>query len=138
MQPHLIPGKPFSSGPDAGIKGWQDSVTQATEQGVAVADEARITGTRDRHYNLVSVLYHALQEAETCEQYIRDAEREDDREAAEFFRAVQEENRRRSERAKELLVGRLGSDAAAGDKEAGGAASGGMKRQWSRDYRTEE
>ena len=32
------------------------------------------TGTRDEQYNLVSVLYHALHEAETVEAYILDAE----------------------------------------------------------------
>ena len=26
----------------------------------------QITGTRDEHYNLISVLYHALQGADTC------------------------------------------------------------------------
>ena len=32
------------------------------------------TGTRDEHYNLVSVLYHALQGADTCNVYALDAE----------------------------------------------------------------
>jgi hypothetical protein len=32
------------------------------------------TGTRDEHYNLVSVLYHALSGADTCERYALDAE----------------------------------------------------------------
>ena len=34
------------------------------------------TGTRDEHYNVVSVLYHALQGADTCDQYALDAEAE--------------------------------------------------------------
>ena len=32
------------------------------------------TGTRDVIYDLVSVLYHALQGAETYDQYIKDAQ----------------------------------------------------------------
>ncbi len=32
------------------------------------------TGTRDEHYNLVSVLYHALNGADTCNRYALDAE----------------------------------------------------------------
>ena len=32
------------------------------------------TGTRDEHYNLVSVLYHALHGAENCDRYAADAE----------------------------------------------------------------
>jgi hypothetical protein len=28
------------------------------------------TGTRDEHYNTISVLYHALQGADTCATYL--------------------------------------------------------------------
>jgi rubrerythrin len=66
-----------------------------------------VTGVRDEHYNLVSILYHALQGAETYDTYIRDAEGAGDQELAQFFRAVQEEERRRAARAKELLGRRL-------------------------------
>jgi hypothetical protein len=34
----------------------------------------RITGTRDEHYDLVSVLYHTLQEADTIQEYIGNSE----------------------------------------------------------------
>jgi hypothetical protein len=61
------------------------------------------TGTRDVHYNLVSVLYHTLQGAETSVQYVADAEEADDQELAQFFRELQEEDRRRANRAKALL-----------------------------------
>jgi hypothetical protein len=65
------------------------------------------TGTQDVHYNLISVLYHTLQGAETSTQYMTDAEESGDEELARFFREVQDENRRRAERAKELLGRRL-------------------------------
>ena len=61
------------------------------------------TGTDDVSFNLVSVLYHTLQEAETLEKYIRDAEAGGDRDVIDFFREIQDANRRRSERAKDLL-----------------------------------
>jgi rubrerythrin len=67
----------------------------------------RMTGTQNVHYNLVSVLYHTLQGAETSVQYISDAEESGDEELARFFREVQEEDRRRAERAKTLLGQRL-------------------------------
>jgi rubrerythrin len=67
----------------------------------------RMTGTQDVHYNLISVLYHTLQGAETSVQYISDAEESGDEELARFFREVQEEDRRRAERAKTLLGQRL-------------------------------
>jgi rubrerythrin len=65
------------------------------------------TGTGDVTYNLVSILYHALQAAETHDQYIRDAEEAGDTDLAAFFREVKEENTRRAERSKELLARRL-------------------------------
>lgn len=67
----------------------------------------RTTGTQDVHYNLVSILYHTLQGAETSMQYVSDAEESGDEELARFFRDVQEEDRRRAERAKTLLGQRL-------------------------------
>jgi rubrerythrin len=67
------------------------------------------TGTRDETYDVVSILYHALQGAETYQQYVRDAEQRGDQELAQFFRDVQEEEKRRAERAKQLLANRLGT-----------------------------
>jgi hypothetical protein len=67
----------------------------------------RFTGTRDEHYNLVSVLYHTLQEGETIERYISDARQAGDDELVRFFQEVQEEDRQRGERAKKLLAERV-------------------------------
>ena len=66
---------------------------------------AENTGTNNATYNLVSVLYHALQGAETYDKYISDAG--DDQELASFMRAVKEEGTRRAEQAKGLLARRL-------------------------------
>jgi hypothetical protein len=66
------------------------------------------TGISDPTYNLVSVLYHALQGAETYDQYIQDAESEGMNDLAQFFRDVQKEERHRADRAKELLHQHLG------------------------------
>ncbi|MCA1719535.1 MAG: hypothetical protein LC781_22830 [Actinobacteria bacterium] len=51
--------------------------------------EVQATGTRDEHYNLISVLYHALHGAESCEIYMADAEAADRGELAAFFREAQ-------------------------------------------------
>jgi len=72
-----------------------------------MTNSEQVTGVRDEHYNLTSVLYHALQGAETAHIYIRDAEKASDDELAGFFREVQEEDRARAARAKDLLVDRL-------------------------------
>jgi hypothetical protein len=63
----------------------------------------RTTGTRDEHYNLVSVLYHALHGAENCDRYASDAEISGDERLAAFFREAQAMQTEMAERAKEML-----------------------------------
>ena len=76
------------------------------------------TGTRDITYDLVSVIYHALQGAETTALYIADAEQEGNQELAQFFREAKDEYQRRADRAKQLLTTHLGN-------QQGRGASGG-------------
>ena len=71
------------------------------------------TGERDEHYDVISVLYHSLQGAETCTQYIADARSAGDRELLSFFEETRSEYAARAEQAKQLLAERLersGSD----------------------------
>jgi hypothetical protein len=77
------------------------------------------TGTRDITYNLISVVYHALQGAETTALYIADAEQEGNQELAQFFREAKDEYQNRADRAKQLLTTHLGS------QQGRGAAGGG-------------
>lgn len=72
-----------------------------------MADDRDATGTGDAVYDLVSVLYHSLQGAETYEFFENDANEAGDEELAGFFREVQDEERRRADRAKQLLATRL-------------------------------
>jgi hypothetical protein len=72
------------------------------------------TGTQDTTYNLLSIIYHALQGAETYEMYINDAEQTGDTELAQYFRDVRDENTKRAERGKKLLAARLSKDQAQG------------------------
>lgn len=65
------------------------------------------TGTQDPTYDVVSVLYHTLQGAETYEQYIRDAEQSGDQDLVHFFRDVQQQDKQRGDRAKALLAKHL-------------------------------
>jgi hypothetical protein len=66
------------------------------------------TGTSNPTYDVVSVLYHALQGAETYDRYIADAEQRGDQELADFFGDVQARDREIADRAKRLLHARLG------------------------------
>jgi hypothetical protein len=81
-----------------------------------MAGEEQQTGTRDEHYNLISVLYHLLEGAATVGEYIRDAQEAGDQELVQFFKDWQEEQRNFSERAKNLLGGRM-TQAGAGKRE---------------------
>jgi rubrerythrin len=61
------------------------------------------TGISNARYNLVSVLYHALEGGATYDKYIQDAEQEGDQELADFFRQVQQQDAQRAQQAKSLL-----------------------------------
>jgi len=63
------------------------------------------TGERDENYNLVSVLYHALQGADTLTQYRRDAQQ--DEELAQFFQEAQASYVQVAQQAKQLLAERI-------------------------------
>jgi hypothetical protein len=65
------------------------------------------TGTRDVTYNLISVVYHALQGAETYQIYEQDAKKSGDREAESLFHEAHEANRQFADRAKMLLGQRM-------------------------------
>jgi hypothetical protein len=67
------------------------------------------TGMKDEHYDLISTLYHALQECETCGQYAADAEAAGDPALAEYFRKIQTQDRERAHQAKDLLKRRIKS-----------------------------
>src|SRR5215204_1390860 len=63
----------------------------------------QITGTRDEHYNLISVLYHALHGAENCDTYALGAEAAGNENLAAFFREAQAMHMALAEQAKGLL-----------------------------------
>ena len=64
-------------------------------------------GTSDVSYNLISVIYHALQGAETYGIYANDAEQDANPRLADFFRQIQEDSLKRAQHAKELLKSHL-------------------------------
>jgi hypothetical protein len=65
------------------------------------------TGTPDPVYDLISVAYHALQGAETYEQYARDAQQQGDQELAEFLRKTRQQCQLCSDEAQRFLASRL-------------------------------
>jgi len=98
-----------------GAKGGTDRTSAA--QGSSTGQ----TGVRDSTYNLISVIYHALQGAETYKTYEEDVERTQDDELAQFFRQACEDEKRRAEQGKELLLRHL-------QKHGGGAGGQQLQR----------
>jgi len=62
---------------------------------------------KDKDYDLVSTLYHALQGVETSERYRQDAEKAGDQEAMAFLQEAQGQYRQIADKAKSLLGNRL-------------------------------
>jgi len=79
------------------------------------------TGTHDQTYDVVSVVYHALQGAENCRTYCDDAETD---EARRFFEQAAQAQRDLADRGKQVLKQCLKSEAGDGaaDSEEEGEA----------------
>jgi hypothetical protein len=75
-------------------------MTAATETG-------HITGTKDKDYNILWFTQACLDNALRLETYVQDAERDGDRELAEFFRKAQADSRKGAEQGRTLLKSRL-------------------------------
>ena len=75
------------------------------------------TGERDENYNLVSVLYHALQGAETLTQYKEDAGEQGDQELADFFEEARGSYVEVAQQAKALLADRLDQEGSGDEDE---------------------
>lgn len=67
--------------------------------------DEQATGTSDPTYNVISVVYHALQGSETIQDYLDDAGTDD--ELRTYFQQVQQGYRRAADMGKKLLVQRI-------------------------------
>jgi hypothetical protein len=67
--------------------------------------DQQATGTSDPTFNIISVVYHALQGAETIQKYLDDAGTEDG--LRQYFQQVQQGYRRAADMGKDLLAHRL-------------------------------
>ena len=85
-------------------------MSQYTNQS-GTATGSSTTGVSNPTFNLVSILYHALQAAETYDTYIRDAEQHGDTHLAQFLRQIQSEDRNRAQYCMQLLSQRASKEA---------------------------
>lgn len=79
------------------------------------------TGTQNETYDVVAVLYHALQGVENCQRYERDAQ--SDQQMSQFFRQAGDLQRQLAEQAKQVLQQCLSREQGGqGGSQQGGSA----------------
>lgn len=71
-------------------------------------NDEQATGTPDPTYNVISVVYHALQGAETIQKYLDDEGVDEDLKT--YFGQVQQGYRRAADMGKQLMVQRIDHD----------------------------
>jgi len=72
-------------------------------------ETGQVTGTKDKDYNIIWFTQACLDNVLRLETYCQDAERDGDRELADFFRKAQADSRKGAEQGKQLLRSRLAS-----------------------------
>ncbi len=75
----------------------------------ATVETGRITGTKDKDYDVIWFTEQCLSNVLRLDQYIEDADREGDTDLAEFFRRAQGASKKGAEEGKALLRERLAS-----------------------------
>jgi len=83
--------------------------TKSSPPSGSVRGSAQPTSERDENYDLISVLYHALQGAETIGRYLDDAQEARDEALGSFLDETRDEYNNRADTARELLARRLGA-----------------------------
>lgn len=81
-------------------------------------------GTSNALYDLVSVLYHALQGAETCGKYAADVDRAHDAGLVQFLERARDAQTRIAEEAKQLLAEHIAALGESTETPAGRAGPG--------------
>ncbi len=70
-------------------------------------ETGRVTGTKDKDYNIIWFTEACLDNALRLETYAQDADRDGDTELADFFRRAQAESRKGAEQGKQMMLSRL-------------------------------
>jgi hypothetical protein len=92
------------------VLGYESLVPDRQESTtVATAETGQVTGTKDKTYNIIWFTESCLDNVLRLEQYIQDAERDNDSELADFFKRAQAASRKGGEEGKALLKARLDS-----------------------------
>jgi hypothetical protein len=74
---------------------------------MATSEAGQITGTKDKDYDIIWFTEQCLSNVLRLETYAGDAERDGDKELADFFRRAQGASRKGAEEGKEMLRKRI-------------------------------
>jgi hypothetical protein len=72
-----------------------------------VQEAGQVTGTKDKDYNIIWFVEQCLSNVLRLETYIEDAEKDGDKDLAEFFKRAQGESKKGAEKGKEMLKKRF-------------------------------
>ena len=81
------------------------------------------TGTRNETYDVIAVLYHALQGAENCQTYLKDAQ---DPQLRQFFEQALNFQRQLADQGKQVLQQALQKETGGGSSAFGLGSEGGQ------------
>jgi hypothetical protein len=84
-------------------------------------NQSQSTGTRNETYDVISVMYHALQGAENCQTYMRDAK---DGQVRDFFQKALQAQRQLADQGKQILQQCLQKDTGGQSAFGWGSSSG--------------
>ncbi len=97
-------------------------------------EEAQQTGTRNETYDVIAVLYHALQGAENCQIYAQDAQ---DGPTREFFQQALQMQRQLADQGKQVLQQALQNDTGGSSAFGWGSSSGQSFSQGQSQFETQ-
>ena len=69
--------------------------------------EQQQTSTNNLYYDLVSVLYHALEAGQSYTTYIQDAQQAGDQQLAQFFQQLQQQQSQLANQVQQILSQRM-------------------------------
>ncbi len=95
-------------------------------------EQGQQTGTRNETYDVIAVLYHALQGAENCRIYVKDAK---DGQTREFFEQAMQMQRQLADQGKQILQQVLQNDS--GGQSAFGWGQSGTFSQGQSQFETQ-
>jgi len=84
-------------------------------------NQSQSTGTRNETYDVISVMYHALQGAENCQTYMLDAK---DGQVRDFFQKALQAQRQLADQGKQILQQCLQKDTGGQSAFGWGSSSG--------------